>query len=71
MDLFPVGWDKRFSLQFIQNHLYDEIHFFGDQTQKGGNDHELYHDPRVVGHSVTSPEDTLKQLQDLFPINDE
>ena len=71
MDLFPIGWDKRFCLQFIGNHLYDEIHFFGDQTQKGGNDHELYNDSRVKGHSVTSPENTLKQLQELFPSNEE
>jgi len=66
MDLFPIGWDKRFCLQFIEDNLYKEIHFFGDQTQKGGNDHELYEDSRVVGHSVTSPEDTLIQLKKLF-----
>ena len=49
------------------NHVgdYDEIHFFGDRTAEGGNDYHLYVDPRVKGHSVKNPEDTIKQLTEI------
>lgn len=33
---------------------------------KGGNDYEIFMDPRTIGHTVTSPEDTIKQLRELF-----
>ena len=64
-DVFPTGWDKSFCLQYIEKD-FDEIHFYGDKTSKGGNDHEIYEDPRTVGHAVTGPEDTIKQLTELF-----
>lgn len=64
-DVFPKGWDKSFCLQYVENE-YDEIHFFGDKCYKGGNDHEIYEDPRTVGHEVANPGDTIKILNDLF-----
>ncbi|KAK5173416.1 Phosphomannomutase 1 [Saxophila tyrrhenica] len=74
-DVFPTGWDKRYCLQHIENEKnlqggvdYTTIHFFGDKTFKGGNDNEIYEDPRVVGHSVKDPEDTMKQLRELFKL---
>jgi len=45
---------------------FDEIHFFGDQTLKGGNDHEIYEDPRTIGHAVTGPDETIKIMNELF-----
>lgn len=45
-----------------------EIHFFGDKTDKGGNDHEIYEDDRTVGHKVTSPDDTREQLTQLLKL---
>ena len=33
---------------------------------QGGNDYELFADPRTIGHTVTSPDDTRKQLEELF-----
>lgn len=65
IDCFPTGWDKTYCLQFVQSN-FDQIHFFGDRTQPGGNDHELYCDPRVKGHSVTDPEHTKSLLTELF-----
>eukprot|EP00920_Eleutheroschizon_duboscqi_P029580 GHVT01071782.1.p1 GENE.GHVT01071782.1~~GHVT01071782.1.p1 ORF type:complete len:143 (-),score=19.62 GHVT01071782.1:592-1020(-) len=65
VDCFPKGWDKRFCLSFIENE-FDEIHFFGDRTEPGGNDHEIFADPRTVGHTVTSPEDTEAQCISQF-----
>ena len=47
---------------------YDTIHFFGDKTYKGGNDYEIFEDPRTVGHSVTSPEETMAELKKLFDL---
>ena len=45
---------------------FEEIHFFGDKTDKGGNDHEIFEDPRTHGHKVTSPDDTMAQCRALF-----
>ena len=33
---------------------------------QGGNDYEIYMDDRTVGHKVTSPEDTVNQVKQLF-----
>ena len=38
-DVFPVGWDKTYCLQFIKG--YDNIIFFGDNTYPGGADYDL------------------------------
>uniref|UniRef100_A0A0X3PP69 Phosphomannomutase n=1 Tax=Schistocephalus solidus TaxID=70667 RepID=A0A0X3PP69_SCHSO len=66
IDIFPTGWNKCFCLQFLTD--YNTIHFFGDKTMPGGNDYEIFSDPRVIGHSVTCPEDTQKQLKELFSV---
>ncbi|KAF2842951.1 putative phosphomannomutase [Patellaria atrata CBS 101060] len=72
-DVFPTGWDKTYCLQHIENDKnlpdgvdYTTIHFFGDKTFKGGNDFEIFDDPRTVGHTVKNPDDTYKQLKELF-----
>ncbi|TFK25602.1 phosphomannomutase [Coprinopsis marcescibilis] len=65
-DIFPIGWDKTFALGRVADEQFDEIHFFGDKTYKGGNDYEIYSDPRTVGHSVTSPADTIRLIKELF-----
>ncbi|RSH94848.1 Phosphomannomutase [Saitozyma podzolica] len=65
-DVFPRGWDKTYALGRIANDGFKEIHFFGDKTYPGGNDYEIFSDERTIGHSVTSPADTLKLLEELF-----
>ena len=35
---------------------------------QGGNDYEIYSHDKVIGHAVTSPEDTITQLEELFKI---
>ena len=64
-DVFPNGWDKTFCLQFVEKD-FDEIHFFGDKTYKGGNDYEIYESEKTVGHTTTGPADTMKQCRELF-----
>lgn len=68
MDVFPEGWDKTYCLQYVSEG-FDEIHFFGDKTKPGGNDYEIYADARTIGHSVTNPDDTMKQLKELFKLD--
>ncbi|XP_021653087.2 phosphomannomutase isoform X2 [Hevea brasiliensis] len=66
-DVFPQGWDKTYCLRYLDE--FDEIHFFGDKTYNGGNDHEIYESERTVGHPVISPEDTVEQCKALFLVN--
>lgn len=65
-DVFPDGWDKTYCLKYLEREGFDEIHFFGDKTYKGGNDYEIFNDKRVIGHTVANPDDTKKQLENLF-----
>lgn len=73
-DVFPTGWDKTYCLRHIEAEKdisgveYKDIHFFGDKCFPGGNDYEIYSDPRTIGHSVTDPDDTMKQLKELFQL---
>jgi phosphomannomutase len=66
VDVFPVGWDKTLCLEYLEE--YKDIYFFGDKTEPGGNDYEIFTCSRVYGHSVTSPEHTTRLLYNLFLI---
>lgn len=68
-DVFPTGWDKTYALQHVADEHFKEIHFFGDKSYKGGNDYEIYEDPRTIGHAVNSPVDTIRILNELFDLN--
>ncbi|EKX41512.1 hypothetical protein GUITHDRAFT_88407 [Guillardia theta CCMP2712] len=65
-DVFPQGWDKTYCLRFVETEGYKEIHFFGDKTSPGGNDYEIFEDSRTIGHTVTSPEETMRLCRELF-----
>ncbi|MCJ1243905.1 Phosphomannomutase [Trapelia coarctata] len=73
-DVFPTGWDKTYCLKHVQAEKelsgidYTTIHFFGDKTNKGGNDYEIFEDKRTVGHSVEGPADTMRILKELFDL---
>lgn len=67
IDCFVKGWDKRFCLQHF-NPQTTKIHFFGDRTEPGGNDYEIYTDERTMGHTVVSPEDTIAQCKTIFKL---
>lgn len=70
-DVFPHGWDKTFALRHVTKpgKNYKEIHFFGDKTEPGGNDHEIFVDPRTIGHKVSSPHDTKRILSEIFKLD--
>ena len=74
-DVFPHGWDKTYCLQHLEAEKtreggsgveYTTIHFFGDKTYEGGNDYEIFVDPRTVGHSVKDPDETERELRAMF-----
>ncbi|KAF8825898.1 hypothetical protein HHX47_DHR6000632 [Lentinula edodes] len=67
-DIFPQGWDKTYALRHVEQEGFEEIHFFGDKTYKGGNDYEIFSDPRTIGHSVDNPDDTIRILKEVFQI---
>ncbi|EEB14812.1 phosphomannomutase, putative [Pediculus humanus corporis] len=46
-----------------------KIHFFGDKTEKGENDYEIFTCSKVIGHKVTSPSDTMEQLKTILNIS--
>ena len=64
-DVFPLGWDKTYCLQFVKE-KYEKIYFFGDKTMEGGNDYEIYNHIDTSGYSVTSPQDTIKFINKIF-----
>lgn len=64
-DVFPSGWDKTYSLQFVTEDFGD-IHFFGDKTHEGGNDFEIFSHPRTIGHEVKNFGDTIAILEGLL-----
>ena len=35
-------------------------------SSQGGNDHEIFTDPRTVGYTVAAPEDTRRICEELF-----
>ncbi|KAM7372329.1 hypothetical protein PAMP_009506 [Pampus punctatissimus] len=65
-DIFPEGWDKRLCLELLESEGLDTIYFFGNETSDGGNDYEIFNDPRTVGFTVYSPEDTARLCRKLF-----
>lgn len=69
-DVFPHGWDKTYALKHFEKtgRTFKEIHFFGDKTDAGGNDHEIFNDSRTIGHKVASPHDTKRILSEIFQL---
>src|SRR5207244_1127695 len=59
-DVFPQGWDKSYCLKYLKGQTID---FYGDKTDLGGNDHEIFIDPRVNGHKVKTYKDTEATLK--------
>ncbi|KIM74676.1 hypothetical protein PILCRDRAFT_828007 [Piloderma croceum F 1598] len=71
-DVFPNGWDKTYALRHVEAEGFEEIHFFGDKTSVGGNDHEIYEKIKEMypntsaAHAVKSPADTIRICKQLF-----
>lgn len=68
IDVFPMGWDKRYCLQHFDQSKFDNVFFFGDRTSPTGNDHLIY--KHLNGFKVTSPQDTQFLLENLVLNNE-
>jgi len=60
IDIYPLGWDKTRCLEFLPEEAY--IFFFGDKTDAGGNDYEIYNHGRTEAYKVESVKDTIKKV---------
>lgn len=67
-DVYPNGWDKSFCLKRLPSDKFKEIHFFGDQTELGGNDFEIFSHESTIGHRVSSYKETQNILTDMFQL---
>ncbi len=67
LDIGPLGSDKSQILRDFSKD--DEIHFFGDRMEKGGNDYSLGEAVKEMGgypHLVKNWEDTRTQLLGIY-----
>ena len=65
IDILPRGWDKS---QILVDFNVKDVVFFGDKTQKGGNDHEIATAVIAGGgivHTVNDWMDTWQILSQL------
>jgi phosphomannomutase len=62
-DVFPNGWDKTFCLQFLKD--FKNIYFFGDKTEIGQNDYEIYISDRTIGFKTDGYKKTIEILETL------
>ena len=53
-------------MDFMDEANGGKIHFFGDKTERGGNDFEIFEDSRTVGHAVRDPDDTMRIVREIF-----
>jgi phosphomannomutase len=63
-DVFPNGWDKTYCLQFLND--FKNIYFFGDKTDQGGNDHEIYESEKTIGYKTKGFDKTIQLLNEHF-----
>jgi phosphomannomutase len=74
IDIFPKGNDKSQVIDFILNYLYpgeiQQIVFFGDKTEPGGNDYSIIKKAetceQLVCHSVKDCHETLDILKNSY-----
>tara|TARA_Y100000593_G_scaffold93659_1_gene189375 strand:- start:1227 stop:2033 length:807 start_codon:yes stop_codon:yes gene_type:complete len=62
-DIFPVGWDKTYSLRHFPDY---KVWFVGDRCQEGGNDKELYDllSSGGTSYETSGPEETMDIIRD-------
>lgn len=65
--LTGINYNCKFSpLSLWLEHWNLTLNFVNFCLLQGGNDYEIYMDDRTRGHIVTSPEDTMNQLKEIF-----
>ncbi len=62
--MYPKEWDKVQALKYLKE--YPVIHYFGDRYEEDGNDYEIIHHPKVIGHKVDEWKDTMEFLKTIL-----
>ncbi len=62
--MYPKEWDKVQALKYLKE--YPMIHYFGDRYEEDGNDYEIIHHPKVIGHKVDGWKDTMEFLKKIL-----
>ncbi len=62
--MYPKEWDKVQVLGYLRD--YPVIHYFGDRYEEDGNDYQLIHHPKVIGHKVDGMKDTVEFLKSIL-----
>lgn len=58
--------DKTYKVQFVP--WLPLAAFLTPVYLQGGNDYEIFSDPRTIGHSVENPKQTADKLKQLFDL---
>ena len=69
IDIYPVGLDKSQAVEYIRDHHpHDPILFFGDRTDKDGNDYSVVQVMKEndIVHAVENSLDTYSILRDYI-----
>jgi phosphomannomutase len=62
-DIYPSGWDKTYAMQFFDGH---DVYFWGDRTEKDGNDHTMKKLLNTKCFSVSGSEETFTSVKKLL-----
>jgi len=62
-DIYPEGWDKTYAMQFFEEY---DVYFWGDRTEKGGNDYTMKKLLNTKCFSVSGSEATCASVEKLL-----
>ena len=68
LDVSQLVWDKTYCLQHVEDEHFENIHFFGDKSYKGGNDYRNIMIQELLV-TVNSPDDTIRILNETLNYN--
>ena len=65
IDIYPIGWDKTYSLKHLDN---QKAWFIGDSCSLGGNDWDIYTElnKHNRAYATTCPEKTIEIIKDII-----
>lgn len=64
--IYPCEYDKIQILETINKYNYDNIIYFGDKYEIGGNDHLLIHSDKIIGHKIDAVDETFRILKEHY-----
>lgn len=64
--IYPSEFDKVQVLDLFDENIYEEIIYFGDKYNYGGNDYQILNNKRVIGYKTDSSEMTVELLKKYY-----